>query len=454
MRGKNAQRVYWVVGVGLAILMGLSLFAPALAPTTQPQADIPEPTNTPAPTPPPPITDFSGISFTAEEYLHPSGLFAVSVPTGWEPSAPVNSGVQAQASMNNPNALSVVEASLQKPDPLPDTLDALSAIYTRNFLSGSWARYSSWEELSRRNDEENNRLLIDFRLERQGQTFLARQASWFDEDYVYLVRVVAPDNMIDLMNFMLEEMLDEIRVQPQFIGTPLIWNGYFDPQDQHILRYPQEWQITDEVAGGPTSIESRDGARLRVEARADDTVGDEEAATAFVESLLPGAQVLTAQPVTRNDAESGFSVSYQLPDPDGAPQSGLAVLLNGADGQLHIANGLVANTDVDFNAIDATAEAAESDDAEPTPVNPMVTDFAAVMETFSLLTGLNLPEPEPEPTPVPTEEPVEATEEAAAEMTEEPEAEATEEAAAEMTEEPEAEATEDAAPEATEDAGE
>lgn len=404
MRGKTAQRIYVAVGVGLAILMGLSLFAPALTPA--PTTDVPDPTRTPAPTQPPPITDFSGINFDQEEYLHPSGLFVISVPTGWEPSAPANSGVQAQANLNNPDALSVVEVSLQQPNPMVTNVDELSAIYTQGFLAGSWSNYSSWDELARQRDEENGRLLIDFQLSRQGQNYLARQASWFDDDYVYYVRVVVTDNMIDLMNFMLEEMVDQVRVNRQFVNTPLGWTSYFDQFDQHIFRYPQNWRVTDRVNDGPASIESADGTvRVRVEAFADGEIADEDAAIAYVESLLPGGEVLSVAPVERFDADSGFAVSYRFRDADGAPQSGQVVLLNGVDGQLHVLNGLVANADIDFNTYDPEQAAVAGPEATPDPsappFDPNYVDFSQAMETFSLLTGLNLPEPPPEPTPTP-----------------------------------------------------
>ena len=117
---------------------------------------------------------------------------------------------------------------------------------------------------------------------------------------------------------------------------------------------------------------------------------------------------------------------------DGAGQSGLVVLLNGPNGELHVANGVIAAAGVDLNSDEAALTYA---------------DFTGALKTFSLLEIPNLyldasmlPSTPPifvPPTP-------ESTGEATAEAT----AEASEEATSEVT--PEASEEPDATAEATE----
>lgn len=440
---KWTETISIYVGIGLAVLMGLSLILPALDRNqNQTATAVPiEPTATATPDYPDPITDFSGISFDGPVYLHPSGLFTVAVPTGWQPTQPFNNGSQAQANMNNPDALSVIESYLQSPAVPITSLEDLSAQFTFANLSSSWARYTNWEELSRDLDTENNRLTIDFRLQRGSENFFAQHVAWYDDDYVYVVRVVAPENATELLFYMVQQMIPTLQPLEQFRGTPLGFDGFFDETRQDILRYPQSWNVTDSAPGLPTSIEG-DGVAVRIEL-GDSLIADEAAAQAYAEGLRPDVEVTSVEAISRTGGD-GYAVAYTYRTPDGDPVSGLIVLLNGEDDQLHTANVIVNGTSIDLN----------SDEAAQT-----YGDVVNAMDTFSLLLGLNLwqpPAPEVTPTIVPevtaeaTAEATETVEEAtpAAEMTEEADAmEATEEAMDEAT--PEAEMT----PEATEEAG-
>lgn len=429
------QTISIYVGIGLAILMGASLIAPALQPTTTVQeAPTIEPTNTPEPEYPDPITDFSTISFEQGKYLHPSGLFTVSVPTGWQPSQPFNNGRQAQSNFNNADQLSVIEVYLQDPAGQEiNTLEDLSGLFTFASLSNSWARYTNWEELSRELDEENNRVVIDFRLSRGAEQFFAQHAAWYDDEYVYVVRAVTPENNPELLFFLIENMIPTVEALPQFSGSPLGWSAYFDDAENHIVRFPSNWQITDTGQGLPTSIEGEDIA-MRVEL-GDDQISDEDAARAYVEGLRSDIEVVSVEPVERNGGE-GFAVAYSYSTPDGSPVSGQVVLLNGEDDLLHIANGFINGVDLDLNADDIPTEAQ---------------GLTGALDTFSLITGVDFYEPPPPPvtpTPQPVEESTpEATPEAtdAAESTPEATLEATEEADEDEDSEetPEPEATEE-----------
>lgn len=428
----TTQKLSFFIGILLAGVMVISLIAPALQDnSTHTNNDPIEPTNTPAPTPPPVLTDFSGINFD-DEYLHSSGLYTIALPTGWDSSPEFNASGQAQSNMNNGELLSVISSYIQEVPETVTDLDTLSAIFTPSNLQSSWARYQSWDEIGRRINEEEGRVDIEFELvDSRGVTFLARHGAWFDENYVYVVRVVMPDNNIEALNYMFDAMLPTLEIKEQFIGSPVPWSSYFDEEDLHIIRFPSAWSVTDSAFGLPASIEGLN-VGIRVES-SEGSIADEEAASAYVTDRRSDAEILSVEPVSRAGAD-GFAVAYGYSTPDGVPESGYVVLLNGEE-KLHIATAIFE------------AENANLNDEED---RALYSDVATAMDTFSLMLGLNLrPEPEPEVTPVPvaTTAP-EATPEMTAEATEAMDEEATSEA--EMTDEPmdeeetpEAEATEE-----------
>lgn len=373
-----SQRLTIAFAVSMAVLMAVTLFLPALTPDlNQPQPQELPPTPTiPPPTLPPPLTDFSGINFTTD-YLHPSGLFSLRLPTSWEPGTPTQSGSDVRVSMNNAEQLSVIEVSVESPSEAINSMDELSARFTSATLASGWRTYAAWEELTRR--IEDDRLIIDYALSQNRQDFLARDRIWMADDQVYRVRVVVPANARDLLFHMIDAMADNFNPYTQFAGTPVDWEGYFDREARHIVRYPSLWNQTDGAPGAPASFLGDDGTLLRVEAR-EMTIEDEESAAAFVESLRSGIETLSVEPAERRGGE-GFSVAYAFTDPDGERRSGLALLLNGEDGLLHIADALLAVGGIDLNDEEQRA--------------PHIV-IAQIMQTFSLLTDIDLREPVPE----------------------------------------------------------
>jgi hypothetical protein len=389
MRNKTMQRVYVIVGIFLASLMGLTLFLPGLSPNNNQadQVEVDPPTATPPPTFPPPISDFSGITFDTE-YLHPSGLFTVDMPSGWSANAPANNGVQAQANFENQSAVSVIVAFVEQRTETISSLEDLSSRFDTGALQSSWNQYRSWDEIGVRElNEATDRLTIEFQLtDGTNRTLFARQVAWYDDNYVYAVRVVVPSNAPRLLDYLTGTMPEHVHVNEQFIGTPISWTGYFDREDQHFLRFPSSWQVVDQAAGLPASIASSDGrVQVRVEAR-ETQIADADAAASFVENLRSGAEIAGEPVAVERPGGAGFAVAYNFATPDGAGRSGLAVLLNGEDGQLHIANAIIEAAGVDLNSEEAAGEYGE---------------VVESLGTFGLLTGLNLPEPAPQPTPTP-----------------------------------------------------
>jgi hypothetical protein len=351
--------------------MALSVLLPTLARNSAQNQQI-QPTEVPIPTFPPPIVDLNTIQFD-ELYLHPSGLFTVAQPTGWFPTEPLTTIDNARVTMSNVNQQSVLQVDVDKPASNGAlTLDDVDARFTSAALASSWSRYNTWKETGARR-RENDRLLMDFELTLNKQTFVARQVAWTDGEWIYSVRVVTPENATDELLYVLDKTASTLTPNKEFATTPFDWKAYFDAQDSHIIRFPSNWVLADSAPGKPTSITSGDEIALRVET-ASGAINDEDAARAWVEDVRPGASILSVEPVTRDDG-NGFSVAYAFKNIDGESQSGLAVLLNGAEDKLHIANIRFNGADVDLNT-DAGKEA--------------YGNLASVMSTFTVLPEINL----------------------------------------------------------------
>ncbi|MCZ2094826.1 MAG: hypothetical protein LC121_00880, partial [Anaerolineae bacterium] len=399
-------------------------------------------TATPLPTFPPPPADFNAITFD-RVYLHPSGIFSIGQPDGWTASEPNKGATIAQINLINNDQLAVVDAYIEAPG-VSLTPQELSDHFTESAISASWANFTTWQESSR--DLVDERLVIDFTVTLQQRTYVARQTAWTDGTWIYVVRVLVPENATDYLRYLLDQFVASLKPQTEFQGTPLNWDAYYDPQASHIIRYPSTWTVTDSAPGRPTSISSNDGTLLRVESRGGVSITDEAAARSLVEGERSGISVVSVTPVQRGpgDQEShqGFSVAYSYTTVDGSKDSGLYVLLNSADGNLHVANLLFPASDVDLNAIPASAPAPEATaEAGADSADSTYQPLAQVMSTFFVIEPLNLSDqsmaatPTPLPTLAPTAIPTsEATLESTAEATPEaiPEA-TTEEAPAEAT---------------------
>jgi hypothetical protein len=368
---KTARRASIFLGFFMAFVLVAGAIIPLFTGNqtqTLPQENTP-PTQAPIPTFPPPPTDFSAIRFD-RAYLHPTGIFAIALPEGWNASEPNKGASIAQVNLINNTTSTVVDTYVQDAGTI--TPDQLSTHFSPEAIGASWARFERWTETSRAFDAETGRLRIDFNVTSNRQQFVARQEAWTDGRWIYVVRVLAPANATQFLLFLLDQFVASFEPLTQFEGTPLDWTAYYDTASSHIIRFPTGWSLTDSAPGAPASITSSEGVQLRVQAVADTTVADEAAAIAFVEGLRPGVQVTSTAPTTRGGL-NGFSVAYSFATIDGEPQSGYAVLLNGADGTLHVADLRVPEGNVDLNAVMAmnAQPAAEATPEAVAPIAPV-----------------------------------------------------------------------------------
>ncbi len=365
------KRMTYIIGFGLVAILGLSTILPLLSTnvTTPIQQAPVEPTALPTFPPPP---DPSTITFD-ETYLHPSGLFTVAEPNGWSPSQPLTTQEQVRAVFSNTQQQGVIQVDVDRPASAGEaalTLDDVDARFNDSWLSASWREYTSWEESSR--EREDDRLVIDFALGLRGQTYVARQTAWTDGDWIYSVRVVMPENATNSLLYILDNVANSLKPNKAFAGTPFNWNAYFDPQATHVIRYPAEWDLADSAPGRPASIQGNGSAVLRVEAQSDTQISSEEEARTWAEQLRSNVSVLSVEPVSRDDSE-GYSVAYSYRTVDGDAQSGLALLLNGPEDQLHVANLRFTGNEVDLNAAE---------------VDEQYSNLLDVLDTFTIMPEL------------------------------------------------------------------
>lgn len=365
---KTTKRFTVVIGVIMSVAMVGSLILPLLSGQVAQSdfgAETPQPTRLPEPTFPPP-PDISTIDFEAT-YLHPSGLFTVAAPRGWRSASSSNTSDELRASLSNADAQSVVEARIIKnPGGISDT-EALDAYFDRDWLGQSWRDYWSWDETGRKVSDAGH-VVIDFNLARARAYFIARQESWLQDGDIYSLRVVTAENAPRELKYLLNGLVKSVRRVAAFADAPFDWQAYFDNLDKHIIRFPMGWQVTDAAEGLPATIVG-DAVTMVVETH-DVALASEADAIHWIEGWRDGLEALTVEAIDV-DGASGFRASYQIQTLDGTTESGLAIMLNGFDNRLHVANARVSDTDLDLLQVDAAE-------------HPML----AVLDSFRLLPEL------------------------------------------------------------------
>ncbi len=420
----NGKRASIILGIFMAIvLVGGTLLQLFGGQPTTTQTVVPTATVAPTFAPPP---DAASIDFGLL-YFHPTGIFAISQPTGFDQAAPSSSPSIAQVNMVNNTSLSVIDAFVQDPGRVVTAAD-LSGFFTPEILNGTWRSFTNWSETNRSATDSD--LTIDFSVTLSQQQYVARQRAWTDGTWIYSVRVLTPSNATEYLRALLDGSANSMIGFTQFAGTSLNWTALYDSTSGSIIRHPATWQVTDGGAGRPTTVSSPDGAALRVETHTGQQIDSADAASAVLQQVRPNAAIATVEEVSQEGtstsvAVSGYRITYTSLTPDGEMQSGIAEVLNGPDETVYVA---VLRAPV--AGLEQGAEAAQE---------PGVTDNLAVywqiMNTFGVLPPMTLSPSSLPPTAVPTMTPVPAATEApapeaTAEATDAPDAEMTAEATA------------------------
>jgi len=358
---KRARQRATLVGALLGVIVILTFVISLIAPGSKSTSNQPLASVTPYGTPPPPTE----VVFPPPEpnpalegeppYIHSSGYFQTFRPAGqdWiiDEGSSVNASSVARVVIQSPQRLAVIHNYIQ-PGVEYESLDSFSKTFlTDQHFAGAWADYESWTETKR--EITNDSVIVDFDLVSGGKQYLARTSYRLDGTWLFVTRLVVPDNNPGLLDLL------QSLVVPAFVGfhdlmaLPQGWPAYTDQQLGFILKHPAGWEF---AAGGPgrpvtfsiPSGEARD--MVRVWTVPDQAITSAEEAQSWVSANEPGATILGANPIQR-EAGKGYQVAYTVRDTAGDVHSGLMVLLNDQAGTLFVAKLQIAPPDL--NLLDA-----------------------------------------------------------------------------------------------------
>ena len=336
-----------IIGIVMTIAMVGSLILPMLTgQIAQGDFEAEQPTPYPEPTLPAP-PDTAALSFDSA-YLHSSGLFTINAPSGWIASSGSNTSDELRANLINSDYLSVVEVRITENHSDIADLEALDAFLDSAWLNHSWSGYTSWRETSRKTTADG-KVQIDFNLSRGRSHMIARQESWLEDGDIYSARVVMAENAPQQLKTILAGVADSIQRLPVYADAPFGWSAYHDNDAKHILRFPSDWTVTDSAPGSPATIVGDDAAL--VVASHDHAINSEDEAANWVEAQRSATESLSVAAVAV-DGAPGYQVSYRHTTLDGEKQSGLLIMLQGADNRLHTANLRISGLNQDLLSAD------------------------------------------------------------------------------------------------------
>ncbi|MEP7286271.1 MAG: hypothetical protein ABI947_10940 [Chloroflexota bacterium] len=275
-------------------------------------------------------------------FFQSSGVFSLPHLEGWDLATPTGeetTGTRAGATFINGKTLSVVHAFVEKdPARKENTVPDLDKYYTKENLDGAWSNFTGgWKELNRRVD--GNLFVINFELYLDNNTYLGRQVSQINGDWLVVLRLVAPNNNPQLLDTLQNTVLPKYQFWPQVLTAPITWQAIADYVSGYVIKFPPDWKHVDGSVGHPFTVSGTLGGSsvtLTTSSQPGKSVKTEDDVRAFVKTTWPNATVQTVQAVTSGET-TGFAVSYSAPDADGNPQSAVAQLLNGSS-TLYIAN--------------------------------------------------------------------------------------------------------------------
>ncbi len=294
-------------------------------------------------------------------YFHSSGAFSIPHLVGWDlpgqggeestdPSQGGGTLSRAGATFINSNVLSVVHIFAENdPKGTEKTLADLDKYYDKANLTAAWTNFTGgYKETGRRT--EGDQFVIDFQLFLTGNTYLARQISRFDHNWLIVIRLVAPDNNPQLLDQLEKAEWTNVVFYPNEVAPALTWQSVADTATGYLIKFPPTWNKIQGAPGTPFVITGTSGGNpVTMTTRADPgkSIKTEADARAWITAQNAQAVVTTIQSTTSGDA-SGFNVSYNNPDRDGNARSDIVTLLNGTNGTLYSTDILSAARGVDL----------------------------------------------------------------------------------------------------------
>ncbi len=292
-------------------------------------------------------------------YFHPSGFTSLPHFVGWD--LPTQGSVDAgsnqptvgeEVSLPSGNVqitrvgstfinglvLGVIHAFAEKdPNRKTPTVQDLDGFYTKANLDAAWSNFKGgWKELNR--GVQGNLFVINFELYLDTDTYLGRQVSQLNGDWLMAVRLVVPNNNPQLLDTLQNAVIPKFKLWNQALSTPLNWRSIADTTLGYVVKFPPDWTLLGGTRGTPYTVTATLGAdtyTLVTHAEPKQATSTEAEARAYMKTAWPNSTVQTVKAVTINDTP-GFAISYQNPDTDGNLHSALATLLNGKNGTLYV----------------------------------------------------------------------------------------------------------------------
>lgn len=325
-----------------------------------------------APTPTEDLHTPSGVVFPAVEsggtklvtdytYFHPSGFMSLPHFVGWD--LPAQGSVDAGSSQPtvgeevsepagdikitrvgstfiNGLVLGVIHAFAEKdPNRQTPTLQDLDKFYNKENLDQAWSNFKGgWTELNR--GVQGDVYVINVELKLDDNTYLGRQVSRLNGDWLMVTRLVVPNNNPALLDTLQNAVMPNFKLWDQALTTPLTWRSVADTATGYVVKFPPGWTLLGGTPGTPYTVTATlgpDTFTLVTHAEPQKALKTEDDVRSYLKTTEPNSVLQTVKAVTISDTP-GFLASYQSPDTDGNLHSAQATLLNGKNGTLYVIN--------------------------------------------------------------------------------------------------------------------
>lgn len=327
----------------------------------------------------------------ADPYIHPSGLYQV-----FQPNPDTNWGLDTQsANITGTRATTIYRGNCSVIYTYVDygisfdTLEAVSEnVLTDIYNAAEWALYE-YDETSRTIDDTfiiaNYDLVrketVDTQDDGCPEDYKGRQVSWLDNGLLYAVRLVvresdraALDGLQDLIIPTFVTYPNNVDIVTNSTLRSPIWRTHPDPNspieqtwtsEGSFIVLPPDWRTDSfEVAfQAYDGFGIMDGYRLTVRSYPDTSLETLDDAEEWLGSLRLGIEFSdNNEPAENQRFGTGYLVSYTFQNADGDEFSAVASVLNDENGNLHVAELVTNQDDIDFldepeNDAIATAQA-------------------------------------------------------------------------------------------------
>jgi len=293
-------------------------------------------------------------------FIHSSGYFQTLWPGGADwylDSAPVEETTYG-AVFKSGDQLAVLHTYISQGVSY-DTLDSLSQNYlTETYFDQVWSGdetisgYEDWEENGRQITD--NAVVTYFDLESQGASFLGRDITRIDGNWVIVARIVVPANNLPLMNGLNDLILPVFYIYHDLLNLPAAWPTYIDSVSGFMIKYPQTWERVAGRTGENVTLRPTAGSdnSIRAWVVPNQPLASPEDAAAWMTQTEPTASILQTVEL-QHEFGGGYAVSYSYEDEAGALHSGLVALLNDSENNLMVARLRVNQPDLDLLNLDS-----------------------------------------------------------------------------------------------------